>query len=127
MSEQTDKLANELGQLSVMELIALTKKLEADWHVSATPQVSLQTPGTPGDVDNKPAEQTEFTVVLASYPADKKMALIKLVREVVGLGLVESKNLVEGAPKTLKESVSKEEMEQLKAKFTAAGGVIEVK
>lgn len=125
MSEQTDKLAQELGQLNVMELVALTKRLEADWNVSATPQVGLQQPSQQQETQQE--AQTEFTVVLASYPADKKMALVKLVREVCGLGLLESKSLVEGAPKTLKENVSKEEADQLKAKITEAGGVVEVK
>lgn len=127
MSEvDTNDLAQQLGQLNVMQLVALTKKLEADWGVSATPQVSTQVQ-MPGQDDMKQEEQTEFSVSLVSYPADKKMALVKLVREVCGLGLLESKNLVEGAPKTLKEGVSKDEAAALKAKLTEAGGVIEVK
>jgi large subunit ribosomal protein L7/L12 len=126
MSEvNTDDLAQQLGQLNVMQLVALTKKLEADWGVSATPQVSTTSVQQP--TENKAEEQTEFTVSLISYPADKKMALVKLVREVCGLGLLESKNLVEGAPKALKEGVSKEEAANLKAKLTEAGGVVEVK
>lgn len=127
MSEvNTDDLAQQLGQLNVMQLVALTKKLEADWGVSATPQVGPSLPSTPGQDDAK-VEQTEFTVVLVSYPADKKMGLVKLVREVCGMGLLESKNLVEAAPKNLREGITKEEAEVLKAKVTEAGGVVEVK
>lgn len=126
MSESnTDDLAKQLGQLNVMQIIALTKKLEADWGVSATPQVQTSVV-LPGVVDKAP-EKTEFDVTLVSYPADKKIGLVKLVREVCGLGLLESKTLVEGVPKLLKEGVSKEESETLKAKFTEVGGVVEVK
>lgn len=127
MSEvNTDDLAQQLGQLNVMQLVALTKKLEADWGVSATPQVGPTQPGQQQQEVQQEA-QTEFTVSLVSYPADKKMALVKLVREVVGLGLLESKNLVEAVPKPIKEGLSKEDAEQLKAKLTEAGGVVEVK
>jgi large subunit ribosomal protein L7/L12 len=125
MSEvDTNDLATQLGQLTIPQLVALTKQLETAWGVSATPQVSnvVQLPGT-----DKAEEQTEFTVVLASYPADKKMGIIKLVREVCNLGLLESKTLVEAVPKALKEGVSKDEAEALRAKLTEAGGVVEVK
>jgi large subunit ribosomal protein L7/L12 len=122
----TDDLAKQLGQLNPMQLVALTKKLEADWGVTATPQVSntVQLPGTDTD---KPAEQTEFTVVLASFPADKKMTLLKLVRELTGLGLKEAKDFVESVPKTVKDGLSKADAEALKTQLTAAGGVVEVK
>lgn len=119
-------LAKQLGDLTVMQLVDLTKKLEADWGVSATPQAGnapVQMPGT----ETPSVEQTEFTVVLASFAADKKMAVVKAVRELTGLGLLESKQLVEGAPKSVKESVGKAEADELKAKLTEAGAVIEVK
>ena len=126
MSEvDTNDLATQLGQLTIPQLVALTKQLETAWGVSATPQVSNLPPTNPGS--DKVEDQTEFTVVLASYPADKKMGIIKLVREVCSLGLLESKTLVEGAPKPLKEGVSKEEAESIRARVTEAGGVVEVK
>jgi large subunit ribosomal protein L7/L12 len=126
MSEMnTNDLAEQLGQLNVMQLVDLTKKLEAAWGVTAAPQVG-PLPSQPGQ-DEAKVEQTEFTVSLLSYPADKKMALVKLVREICGLGLLESKNLVEGAPKSLKEGVSKDEAEALKVRLLEAGGVVEVK
>ena len=123
----TDELAQQLGQLNVMQLVALTKKLEADWGVSATPQQSAQTNNNQQQQQNQETAQSEFTVVLASYPPDKKMGLVKLVREVLGMALLESKNLVESVPKTIKEGLSKEEADALKAKFAEAGGVVEVK
>ena len=126
MSNEMDNLAQQLGQLNVMQLVALTKKLEADWGVSALPQV--QSIGLPGQVDTaKKEEQTEFTVSLVSFPADKKMGMVKLVREICGLGLLESKNLVEAVPKSLKEGVNKQDADALVAKIQEAGGVAEVK
>lgn len=120
-----EELVNALGQLTAPQLVALTKELEAKWGVSGTPQVVQQPTNTQTEV--KQEAQTEFTVVLASFAADKKMAVVKMVREQLGLGLLESKNLVESLPKTLKESCSKEEAEALKAKMTEAGGVVELK
>lgn len=122
----TEDLVTALGNLTAPQLVALTKQLEEKWGVSATPQVSNQV-SLPGTDDTKATEQTEFTVSLVSFAADKKMALVKLVREQLGLGLLESKNLVEAVPKVLKENVSKEDADLLKAKFTEAGGVVEVK
>lgn len=126
MSDVTkEDVVQALGNLTVMELIALTKKLEGQWGVKAVPPTvtAVQSPTTTNNV----VEQTEFTVTLVSYPADKKMTLIKLVKEVMLLGLKESKDLVESVPKTIKDSVSKAEAEELKHRFVEAGGVVEVK
>lgn len=120
-----EEVVEKLGSLTVLEMIALTKDLEQKWGVKAEPQVGLVPTVVP--VEDTDTAQTEFTVTLLSVPADKKMAVIKLVRDLVGLGLMESKQLVEAAPKTVKESVSKEDAEDLKNKLTAAGAVIEVK
>ena len=117
-------VVEKLGSLTVMELIALTRQLEEQWGVKAEPQVQAVEQTTQTETQSA---QTEFTVVLVSVPADKKMAVVKLVRELTGLGLMESKTLVESAPKNVKESVSKEDAEDLKGKLTAAGAVIEVK
>lgn len=112
-----------LGNMSVMQLIALTKELEEKWGVKAEPPtVQLKQPE-----QEKKEEKTEFDVHLASVPADKKMAVIKVVRELTGLGLKESKDLVESAPKLLKEAVSAADADELKRKLTEAGAVIEVK
>lgn len=119
-----DDVVKALGDMTVMELIALTKELEQKWGVKAEPTA---VPTSPVYTDVVPLEQTEFTVMLVSYPADKKMTVVKAVRELTGLGLLESKQMVEAAPKPVKESVSKEEAENLKAKLTEAGAVVEVK
>lgn len=125
MSITNEDVAQWLGQQSVMTIIALTKELEQKWGVEAKPQLVQGQEQVRPDT-NAPAKD-EFNVVLASVPADKKMAVIKLIRETLGLGLKESKELAEAAPKLLKEGVSKADADDLQAKFTAAGAVIEVK
>jgi large subunit ribosomal protein L7/L12 len=120
-----DDVVQALGNMTVMELIALTKHLEEKWGLQAVPQVVQVT--NVSQQETKESTQTEFTVTLVSFPADKKMALVRLVREQLALGLLESKNLVEAAPKILKDGVSKEEAEGVRAKFVEAGAVIEVK
>ena len=112
-----------LDTMTVLEIIALTKQLEQQWGVKAVPA-----PVKPPEKRQEEQAQTEFTVKLISVPSDKKMAVIKLVREIVtGLGLKESKELVEAAPKNIKEGVDAAEAESLRAKLTEAGAVIEVK
>ena len=124
MSITAEDVVQKLGNMSIMELISLTKELEQLWGLKALPPVvAFQKP-----ISTTPSvEQTEFNVVLASFDAANKMAIIKVVREIAGLGLKESKELVEAAPKMIKEGVSKEEAEDLKSKLTAAGAVVEVK
>jgi large subunit ribosomal protein L7/L12 len=125
MSLTNEDVAQWLGQQSVMTILSLTKELEENWGVKAVPQsVTVQPHQQP---EQKQEAQTEFSVVLASFPADKKMTLLKLVRELTGLGLKEAKEFVESVPKPVKESVSKAEADELKEKLTAAGGVVEVK
>jgi len=114
-----------LGNLSVLELIALTKQLELQWGVKAEPQM-VQAPSDRNGPDPD-GQQTEFNVILASVPVDKKMAVIKLVRELTLLGLKESKELVEAAPKMIKEAVSQADAEELKRRLTEAGAVVELK
>jgi large subunit ribosomal protein L7/L12 len=125
MSDITnDDVVEALGNLTVLEMIALTKQLEQKWGVEAKPQavqVQQQQP------DNKTSTQEEWNVVLMPVPAAFKMSVIKVVRDVMGLGLKESKDLVEAAPKVIKEGVSKEEALELQSKLTAAGAVVEVK
>lgn len=119
-----EELVNTLGNLSVMEIIALTRKLETAWNVKAVPQAVTVPQETKKE---EVVEQTEFTVVLASVPSDKKMAVIKVVRDIVTLGLKESKELVEAAPKPIKEGVSKADADEIARKLTEAGAVVEVK
>jgi len=120
-----EEVVEFLGNLSVMQVISLTKELEEKWGVKAEPQVQVQ------QQDNTPkqdaVEKTEFTVTLVSVPADKKMAVLKMVRELTLLGLKEAKEFVEAAPKVVKEDVSKTDAEEYKRKLEEAGGVVEVK
>src|SRR5208283_5104821 len=104
MSIDKDEVVNALGNMTVMELIALTKELETKWGVKAVPQMVQQ-----AEQQKEPEgpAQTEFNVMLVSVPADKKMNTIKLVREYLGMPLKESKELVESAPKMLKEGMPK--------------------
>lgn len=113
-----------MGNMTVMEIIALTKELEAKWGVQALPQVVQM---APVQQVAPTATQTEFDVILESVPADKKIAVIKALRDALGLGLLDAKQLAESAPKTLKEGVSSEEAELIKFKLGEAGGKVVVK
>lgn len=124
MEYSNEQVVDAIGNLSVMQLIALTKQLEKKWGVKAVPQaVQIQV------VKEVVAEvsQTEFNLTLVSFAPDKKMGLIKLVREVLAIGLLESKTLVESVPKLIKEGISKEEADSIKAKLEEAGAVMEMK
>jgi large subunit ribosomal protein L7/L12 len=119
------KLVNELSGLTVLEAAELAKMLEEKWGVSAAAAVAVA--AAPGAVAAAPAEEkTEFTPVLAAI-GDKKIEVIKEVRALTGLGLKEAKDLVEGAPKPVKESVSKEEAEKIKATLEKVGAKVELK
>lgn len=122
-SEKVTKLIEDVKGLTVLELSELVKALEEEFGVSAAaPVVVAAAPGAAAPAE----EKSEFNVVLASAGGNK-MAVIKLVKEITGLGLKESKELVEGAPKPVKENVAKAEAEEMKAKFEAAGAVVELK
>jgi len=114
-----------LGNMSVMELIALTKDLENKWGIKAEPQLAQVVLNTP--VIEEKAAKTEFNVILVSVPTAQKINVIKALRDIVGLGLKECKELIEGAPKTIKDNVSPEEAENVKARLVEAGAVVEVK
>jgi large subunit ribosomal protein L7/L12 len=129
-SEKVTALLEELKGLTLVEAAELAKEMEEVFGVSAAAPVMVAgVAAAGGDAPAAAAEeQTEFTVILKGAPADKKIAIIKAVREVVaGLGLKEAKDLVEGAPKPVKEGVSKEEAEAAKAALAAAGAEIEIK
>jgi len=123
-----EKIADDLSALTVIEAAELSKLLEEKWGVSAAAPVAVAAaaPGAAGGDAGAAEEQTEFDVILASF-GDKKINVIKEVRGLTGLGLKEAKDLVEGAPKAIKEGVSKEEADEIKAKLEAAGATIEVK
>lgn len=118
-------IAEKLSNMSVMEIVSLTKLLENKWDIkaSAPAQIITNSPTNQPEV----VAQTEFNVTLISVPADKKMQTIKAIREVMTLGLKESKDFVEAAPKLIKEAVSKEEAETIKVKLTEAGAIVEIK
>ena len=122
-----EKIVDELSGLTVLEAAELAKLLEEKWGVSAAAAVAVAAGGAPGAAAAAPAEeQTEFTIVLAAA-GEKKIEVIKEVRAITGLGLKEAKDLVEGAPKPVKESVSKEESEKIKAQLEKAGAKVELK
>ena len=120
------KLVDQLSSLTVLEAAELAKLLEEKWGVSAAAAVQVAVPGGGGAVAAPVEEKTEFTVVLASA-GEKKIEVIKEVRALTGLGLKEAKDLVEGAPKSVKESVSKDEAEKIKAQLEKAGAKVELK
>jgi large subunit ribosomal protein L7/L12 len=121
------KIVDELSDLTVLEAAELSKMLEEKWGVSAAAPVAVAAVGGAGGGEAAVAEEkTEFDVVLASIGA-QKINVIKEVRAVTGLGLKEAKDLVEGAPKSVKEGVNKDEAEQIKAKLEAAGATVELK
>ena len=118
------KLVDDLSSLTVLEAAELSKMLEEKWGVSAAAAVAVA--AAPGAAAAPVEEQTEFTVVLAAT-GDKKIEVIKEVRGITGLGLKEAKDLVEGAPKPVKEGVSKDEAEKVKATLEKVGAKVELK
>ncbi|GJE12910.1 MULTISPECIES: 50S ribosomal protein L7/L12 [Methylobacterium] len=120
------KLVDDLSSLTVLEAADLAKMLEEKWGVSAAAAVAVAAGPAAGGGAAAVEEQTEFTVVLAAA-GDKKIEVIKEVRAITGLGLKEAKDLVEGAPKPVKEGVAKDEAEKLKAQLEKAGAKIELK
>jgi large subunit ribosomal protein L7/L12 len=120
------KLVDQLSSLTVLEAAELAKLLEEKWGVSAAAAVAVAVPGAGGAAAAPVEEKTEFTVVLASA-GEKKIEVIKEVRALTGLGLKEAKDLVEGAPKPVKEGVTKDEAEKVKAQLEKAGAKIELK
>jgi large subunit ribosomal protein L7/L12 len=119
------KIVDDLSSLTVLEAAELAKMLEEKWGVSAAAAVAVAA-GPAGAAAPAAEEQTEFTVMLAAA-GDKKIEVIKEVRAITGLGLKEAKDLVEAAPKAVKESVTKEEAEKLKAQLEKAGAKVELK
>ncbi len=121
-----EKIADQLSELTVIEAADLAKLLEEKWGVSAAAPVAVAAVAAAGGDAAAAEEQTEFDVVLAAV-GDKKINVIKEVRTITGLGLKEAKDLVEGAPKSVKDGVTKDEAEELKKKLEEAGATVEVK
>ena len=127
MAVSREEVKEALGQMPVLELVDLIKELEDEWGVSAAAPVAVAAaPGAAGGDAGAAEEKTEFDVVMSSF-GDNKVAVIKAVRGITGLGLKEAKELVEGAPSTIKEAVSKEESEDIKKQLEEAGAAVEVK
>ena len=120
------KIVDDLSKLTVLEAADLAKMLEEKWGVSAAAAVAVAAGGGGGAAAAPAEEKTEFTVVLASA-GEKKIEVIKEVRALTGLGLKEAKDLVEGAPKAVKEGVSKDEADKMKAALEKAGAKVEFK
>jgi len=120
------KIVEDLSSLTVLEAAELSKMLEEKWGVSAAAPVAVAAAAGGGDAAPAAEEKTEFDVILASA-GDKKINVIKEVRAITGLGLKEAKDLVEGAPKPVKEGASKDEAEELKKKLEEAGATVELK
>ena len=124
-----DTVFDQLGSMTVLELVELKKKIEDEWGITAAAPVAVAAPGAAagGGGDGAAAEeQTAFDVVLTS-PGDKKIQVIKVIRELTGLGLKEAKAVADEAPAPVKEGVARDEADQIKAKLEEAGAAVEVK
>ncbi len=123
----TDKVVEQLGGMTVLELVELKNKLEEEWGVTAAAPMAVAAPAAAGGGDGAAAEEkTEFDVVLTGA-GGQKIQVIKVVRAITGLGLKEAKDLVDGAPNAVKEGVPQEEADSIKAQLEEAGAAVEVK
>ena len=125
----TDKLVEQLGAMTVLDLVELKNKIEEEWGVTAAAPVAVAAPGgapAAGDGAEVAEEKTAFDVVLTGA-GDKKIQVIKVVRAITGLGLKEAKDLVDGAPKPIKEGINKADSEAIRKKMEEAGAKVEVK
>ncbi|MDX1356871.1 MAG: 50S ribosomal protein L7/L12 [Halomonas venusta] len=126
MALSKDDILNAIAEMSVMEVVELIEAMEEKFGVTAAAAVAAAPAAAAGDAGAAAAEQTEFDVVLASA-GDKKVNVIKAVRGITGLGLKEAKEMVDGAPATVKEAASKEEAEEAKKQLEEAGATVELK
>ena len=127
MAVSKDEILEAISNMSVMDVVDLIKQMEDKFGVTAAAAVAAAAPAAAGDAGGDAAEEkTEFTIKLPSF-GDNKVAVIKVVRGITGLGLKDAKDLVEGAPATIKEGVSKDEAEDIKKQIEEAGGEVEVK
>jgi len=127
MAANKEEILDAISNMTIIEIVDLVKMMEEKFGVSAAAPVAVAA-AAPGAAAAAPVEeQTESTVVLKEYPADKKVTVIKVVREATGLGLKEAKDLVEGVPSTVKEGVNKADSEKIKKALEEAGAKVEVK
>jgi large subunit ribosomal protein L7/L12 len=128
MAVSREEIVDAIGKLSVLEVVELISDLEKKFGVTAAAPVAMAAAAAPGAAAAAPAEeQTEFSVTLTEYPADKKVTVIKVVREITGLGLKEAKDLVEGVPALVKDAVAKADVDAIKKKLEEAGAKVAVK
>ena len=128
MATDTAKVLETLGSMTVLELVELKKAIEEEWGVTAAaPMAVAAAPGAPAAGDGAAAEEKDSFDVVLTGAGDKKIQVIKVVRAATGLGLKEAKDLVDGAPGTVKEAIAKDEAEKLKAELEEAGAGVELK
>ncbi len=126
MAASKEQILESISNMTIMEVVDLVKMMEDKFGVTAAAPVAIAA-AAGGAAAPAAEEKTEFTVILKAYPADKKVTVIKVIREITGLGLKEAKDLVEGAPSTVKESVSKADSEKFKKQLEDASAQVEVK
>jgi large subunit ribosomal protein L7/L12 len=128
MAVSKDEILDAISKMTLMEVVELISDMEKKFGVTAAAPVAVAAAPGAGAAAAAPAEEkTEFTVLLKEYPADKKVTVIKVIREITGLGLKEAKDLVEGVPSTVKEAVSKADSDAMKKKLEDAGAKVEIK
>src|SRR5580698_3258747 len=128
MAVSKDEVLDAIAKMSVIEVVELISDMEKKFGVTAAAPVAMAAGPAAGGAAAAPVEeQTEFTVSLKEYPADKKVTVIKVIREITGLGLKEAKDLVEGVPSLVKEGVAKADSEAMKKKLEDAGAKVEIK
>ena len=128
MAANKDEILDAISKMTVLEVVELISDMEKKFGVTAAVPVAVAAGPAAGAAAAAPAEeQTEFAVTLKEYPADKKVTVIKVIREITGLGLKEAKDLVEGVPSLVKEGVAKADVEVIKKKLEEAGAKVEVK
>ena len=125
-NEKITAIVEEIKSLTILELNELVKAVEEEFGVSAAAPVAVAGAGAGAAAAAPVEEKTEFDVILTGF-GDKKLGVIKVIREITGLGLKEAKDMVEGCPKTVKEGISKEDAEKIKAQLTEAGATVEIK
>ena len=126
MAASKEQILESISNMTIMEVVDLVKMMEDKFGVTAAAPVAIAA-AAGGAAAPAAEEKTEFTVILKAYPADKKVTVIKVIREITGLGLKEAKDLVEGAPSTVKEGVSKADSEKFKKQLEDGGAQVEVK
>jgi large subunit ribosomal protein L7/L12 len=127
MAVSREEIVNAIGNLSVLEVVELISDLEKKFGVTAAAPVAMAAAPAAAAAAAPAEEQTEFSVTLTEYPADKKVGVIKVVRELTGLGLKEAKDLVEGVPALVKDAVAKADVDAMKKKLEEAGAKVVVK